>query len=792
MQSTSAEFAAIMGDQNGAKFAKRKIEYKRRYWNGAAYVYEASYQILYDDDILSVTPIAWRLDSRQQNKILASNVTLRLKNTDWKWLLENITSGIFKPDGTATEGYDDFRTEFKISYGYLLSSGSYEYIPLFVGYATDFLFSSDTMAAEIQVEGRELLLEHANAQNVNTPYTLQAAVPAVGTGSLLTFETKKSVWEISQVRVNGVVKVQGADYTLEDMNLGDTAAKIIFTIAPTSGHAVDWNGTQWLRDQRISTLVEYLCDEAGITSPERVITEPTFPGVSQFSEYGSASEWNAATKVNTNSFFLPGFLQIGTLIGNNGFESGVFGSDWAVATNTPGSGSSSAAVVSASPTAYEGTYSARMILGEDSETATFTGKAIVMLLSTATAPTTFPPAGTYKILSNTGSVWTEETIVHPGGVKYLHFAIYDETDNGLRAVITHQTPSSVPQTISFHYQARSPISINPSYIFSIDDVRMRAIVANGTTETTEIDLLSTPTAWLPLVHLTTLNGGTVSFETKTAAISGGPYSSYVATDGSLIPQSPVNRYIKVKIYMNHNGTNSNGPEMDYLRIAFLGSNLFIGHADFKSKTCLSAIQRLAEISNCEFGFRGNGNFFFRPKGVSPTAVLNMTEGNYISKLRSLRRGYDFVQNVVAITYGPYYHEERVDTQSPALDEPNSEQRFYPVLLAKSINEFLFSNNANFAEAIAKNYFEDFSPAKKRWIAETRIIPPLELSDVLSSAFYDSPLRKNAVFGDILNTDPAFGPDYRNILRATLGKTLGISFNTDNGTCSIELQEVLTS
>lgn len=786
MQTTSAEFTAIMKDAVGAKFSRRRIRYKRRYWNGSAFVYEAAFRELHEDDVVSVSPVSWRLDVRQQNKILASNVTLRLRNQDWRWLLENITVGEFRPDAVAAIGYDDFKMEVKLDYGYLLADGTVEYVTIFSGFATDFLFDSDALEAEIQVEGREHLLEHANAQEVHVSFANEPAVPATGNGTNARFKTKLSVWEVSKVRVAGVDKVQGVDYKLENVNQGDAEAEIVFETAaiPTAGQAVDWTGSQWKRNKKVSELVADLCDEAGIGAGERVIIEPTFPGATQFVEYGSQAQWDAAAKTGTNSVFKPGFLQLGKNLDNAGFETGAFAPAWGTSVTSGGS----ADIIG--PGSFEGTKHARLGVGE-SGPATFSGKAAVMLTSSPTPPTSFPPFGAiFKELAD-ATDWSEETIVHTGGTRYLHFAVYDNTDHGLRAVITHQTALVAPQTITFRYKAESPFTIFPSYVFLVDDVRARVIAATGEAVTAEIDLLVTPEAFLPLVHSTNLNGGTVAFETQTAAISGGPYSAFVATDGALVPQSPVNRFIKVKVKYTDNGALTDGPDTDFLRVRFLSSNLLIGHADFKGKTVLAAIQRLAEIANAEFGFRGSGNFFFRPKAVSPVAALSLDQGNFISKVRSLRRGYDFVQNLVTIAYGPYYHEESVATQSPPLAEPNTEQRFGRVLLAKAVNDLLFANNADFAQAMARNYFNDFSRPRRRWVVESRIIPPLELSDVLETAFYDSSLRKDSFFGDQQNPNPAFGTDFRNLLRATLGKTLGISFNTDDGTCSIELQEVLT-
>ncbi len=58
-------------------------------------------------------------------------------------------------------------------------------------------------------------------------------------------------------------------------------------------------------------------------------------------------------------------------------------------------------------------------------------------------------------------------------------------------------------------------------------------------------------------------------------------------------------------------------------------------------------------------------------------------------------------------------------------------------------------------------------------------------------FYGSPLVKDTVFADELQTSPSFGINQNVIVRDMLAKVVGISFDIMKGKSVIEVQEVLT-
>jgi hypothetical protein len=190
----------------------------------------------------------------------------------------------------------------------------------------------------------------------------------------------------------------------------------------------------------------------------------------------------------------------------------------------------------------------------------------------------------------------------------------------------------------------------------------------------------------------------------------------------------------------------------------------------------------------EFGFNGAGRFFFRNKPAAPVSVLDLDQSNAVVKISAMRSGYDRVLNVAQVSYNNYYAE--VDSESEAEPSPTSVERFGRKIVVLDIDDLLFSNNANYAEAIAKLLRNNNYRPRRACRVETRIIPHLELSDVVTISYYDTPQDKNAVFGDKLGGEPGFGDNTSVLVRQMLAKVVGLSTDISSSKMSVELQEVL--
>lgn len=757
-----------------ARKADFKIELKRRYWSGSAYVLESSAREIPKTEIDNISPIQWKLDTQEQNKILASNVTIELKNDKWRWLDGNNTDGVFKPDLTITGGYDPYRSQFQIFYGYLLADGTYEYATVFTGEATNYIFDTKTGKVSVQITGREIKLQTADAQLVQNLFADTSTTPATGDGTNDEFLTDFSVWAVTKVRVAAVEQDQGdAGYKLSDVNEAELKAKITLGTPPTSGQAVDFSGRQWKRDGQVSTLVALLCDEAGIGSGDRDIEEPEFPGTSQFQEIKDQSEFAAGTLVDTEADSRPGWLTYGDVVRGRRFETQADLDDNYI--KIPGSGT-----ISIVAGGIEGLNQLQLFISSFS--THYAEMRLVPIGGGTTLYVNVPigVAATYSLTAGTE------------GPYRLEFVLLTSPGSPTTSVRVISNTFSIPSNskVSAYMSLGSAFIIpgNPfPFWFSIDNVR--SFPSTPGTATFKLDLLAAPTAWGKLERTEVLHSGTATYKTA-GSDDDITYEALVAVAGDGTIQSSLKRYLKIEGTYDANAGRTDGPEVDNLQVNFVSATLFVGHADFKAKDCFAAVQRLAEISGSEFGFNGAGRFFFRPKAVTPTSILTLDQSNAIEKLSTFKFGYDQIVNVAQVTYGQYYAE--IDSTTEGEASPTSIERFGKRIAAKTISDFLFSNNANLAEGIAKGLYNRGYLPKRRFKVNARIIPHLELSDVITISFYDSPLLEDAILGDPLQKFPSFGESGNVVAREILCKVIGISYDIIGGKSTLDVEEVLTT
>lgn len=753
--------------------------------------FEVSPLVLDESEFKAISPIVKKFDVQKQNKINVSNLTLTLDNENFQWDEFNKTSGRWRPDAGSSLGYDPKDSEFAITLGVVIASDpdtDPETIQIFKGRLVDFIQDTKSGTVQIFLKGFEVKLQEVDSQKVNTLLVDAPATPALGDGFNPTFELAPSLFDIQQVRALAAVKLQGPDYKLSQTNDADLNAIAKFEPGkePGLGDPVDFSARQWKRNLSVSAFLGLVADAAGILPGDRSIIEPNYPAVSQFVEYGLQAEWDAAVKVETDSVFFPGKLTLGTSMVNGGFESGDL-TQW-----TPNDGGGATAwSVSGPGGAGTENFFATALIGKVGATGL---KYEVRIDSAVPTPGSFG-AGNFKNLSP-DIEWTNESIDIPPGLGakvFVTFVAYDSGDQNNFTSLTTDVSSKRPQTVTFQYKNQGLITIpeNSAIVPSLDAVRMLGTAAQGTALTDEIDFSVVPEGMQPILVDAVLNGGTISkIETQSSVLSGGPFSALAEVDGANVPVSPLRQFWKVKFTLDSNLAETDGPVLDFFRIQFLASTLLLGHADTTQKDGYQTFQRLAEITGSEFGFDNNSKLFFRPKSVSIIPILELTQDNYIIDVTPAKPGYRDVKNIVQVSYGPYYEEVNSATQGEVFPN-NSQERFGDRILPLSINDFAFANNANFAGAIAALLFDLLSKPKRKGRIICRLIPQLDLSDVVLINYSDSELN-NPVYGDPLNPKPSFGPSGNVLYRDVLAKIIGIEHDFESGRTNLDIEEVLTS
>ena len=255
----------------GQKFAIQRIDYKRRYWNGAAMVYEAAWTSLTmpGAQFKSIGTMAWSLDAVLQNEFKESSCVLQLLNNDYRWSPNN-GSGVFAADGVATAGYIAVGTKFQIYGGYELADGSFEYVSMFAGVLSDYSMKPADGVFEAMVSGYEYNLSSTDAQLLVTAVTNEAMVGTVDGANKAFTSSSNGVAFVDSVTDNAVAKKEGTDYSVGGYDTPSFGAlgpaSFSFVVAPTAGHALLWSGRKWKAAQKIEDLVTSLLGLAGITA----------------------------------------------------------------------------------------------------------------------------------------------------------------------------------------------------------------------------------------------------------------------------------------------------------------------------------------------------------------------------------------------------------------------------------------------------------------------------------------------------------------------------------------------
>jgi len=812
-----------------------KVKYKRRYWNGSAFVYEANFHDLDDDDIVEAPTIPMQLDVPRKNVYTTSMVSLKLENKNNQWLQGTAPPSLFAADATATLGYRLFKTIIQVQFGYLLEDGTKEYTAIFTGLTLRGRPTGSGSSITLNIASRGLLLEKSDAEKVSLTFTLEDAIPATGDGSNTEFETTSTgVDHLDDVQVNAVSKDQGSEWTVSNTNMvaiaGNTGrALITFSTAPSAGHTVKSSGVKWKQGQFIESLVADLCEEAGITSGERAIQAVLFPGgLSGSFTIDSQADWNAAgnAKTNVESESVAGDLRR-KWIKIDDFADGDFTSNPFWVHNNEGvtdhitvvssklqinlSDASSVHRRTSLYTSFPysaslvGTWRWKVTLGS-------TTKSEFRLYATSEDPN---PSHFFVVRYSTdagGTIFfsglSASTSVIGVGTAGEHELILVRPSNATWEIyfdgvlqFTLNDPSlSLFNRIELYGEFPSPNAGSSTVKF--DDIYYSGtttsiVTFDGTSQSLyvsqEFDLLTTPVAWGLLERTATVqNGGAIRYYTKVATVSGGPYDARVQISSGGLIQSALKRYLKIEVEIDQGNNSQDTPYVQELVANFTVNQVVLALANHSGMTCFQAIQKYARDSNYEFGFDGDGTFFFRSKDPSTQPEIELTQENAIIDIVDHDDGHDRVANV-----GRFRHQEYVaeyDGADASEASPTSEEEFGRIVEEQE-SDLLFGNDISIASGWAQRIYEEGFRPKKRLRMQTWIVPWLELSDPVSVSFFDHPLLRETIAGDPLqipeNETMAAGEAENVLARSLLAKVIEYRPNLETNRCDMLVEEILS-
>lgn len=678
------------------------VQYKRRYWNGSAMVYEANWTQYTLRQFVEVGNITWKLDTPLLNDVKTSSVILKFKNSDYQFLPTNITTGIFTPDGIALSGYEPFLMKFQILFGYKLADGTIETTELFTGVAIDYNFNIDEGNVEVTVSGNEAFLQYSDATLVSTPLTNAATTNTSGNNWTT---TANGIAFITKVYDNGVPKTQGTDYTISGISSFGVGAVIQLTYVAVG--AITYDGASWFVLKKIEELVTDLAIQAGLTSYN--ISPVIFPGgsgatitdIGLFSGSAYSPTWTVRDNQNTGAVSATG--------GVLSILSGAAAVDSWEAIDTPCSPSIGLFEMDIAVT--------RQSLPADSDG---NDGAVVMFLQTASVtPTVSGPRMTgYGLRFN----------LHPGGVGNAVELCRFDGDRINTAIL---------------------------------------LVTLGTFDTSQ--------------HHWSVSRGSDG-------------TMLVYKDNILVGTSaPDNTYTVNSVFGLAAQTNNTTAEIT-LEITAITNTIEVklAMADFTGLTCYDAIQRLARLADYEWGFDALGVLFFRsktPADMTPVTTIDQSDG--ISRIMDFRFGYGDIINSAQVIYGQYY--SKYDSSTLPETSPTSQQIYFTQSRVEDYSDFLLAYDPIPAAGRAQLLHDNNYLRRRRCRIRGKIIPQLDLSDILNYSFYNNPRMADNILGDPLELwgDSPMGLPQNILARNIVGKTIGIIFDPNTCEGEYEVQEVLS-
>ncbi len=809
MKTVSTAFKAAQ--KAPAAVSVRRVSYKRRYWVQAtnSYTWEASWTLLPESEVVSVSPITGKLDTDRLNEFKISNVNLVLKNERRQWKAGK-RGGYFGATDTYPYGFEPYWTKFKIESGYDIN-GTATFTPLFVGVLTGFDTTAASDTVHVDVRGLEALLENANAENISTLVTLENL--GTGNGINKDFTTLfNGVGLIKEVAVGGVIQKAGKDFTVSQLNEIKTGAKISFKVSVGSGVAVNATYTFWKNKIYGHDLVKELLTEAGIPGSSQIVSDVaySFP-LYQTRTIDSYLEWADYTSLTLGT----GGVTVSESQGDCRIDWTLQGALVRDFTTTGFNGISGTWALSSGrwkATALTGGFA----LSELSQNYVIGAWKIDVMVGSGVGEFGFFPIGgsygsfphnayevygtlngsgtdTIKMFKRNGTgaatqigststpsatpigVWATYTVTrtHSG-----RFRVYR---NGILLIDVTDT--------SYTSSIRAFLSVSNNTDLFFDNYYQPITLPQGAYVSKVFDLGGTPTNYGP-VQISETVGGTLPAGIATDVSDDGSIWEGITDTSGYEIMSSKKRFLKVIVILN--GALSSGGETVVHSVGFSAETKTspIELANFTDKTVYQAIQEIASLYNYEWGFKEDETFFFRSKNADHSIDQAIDSSNNIVDLTNIDDGISRVYSEVQAKYGEF--DVTVGDGGVTRDGPTT--RYGKRRLSINGGGLLLDPEVDIATGSAREVYNSLKTAKRTMKAKIKLMEWLDLSDTVSVTFNDNIPPRPWFFGDTSayygDTTLYFFGDSDQTFKDLICKVVGYRHDTENKTSEFDLEEIL--
>lgn len=792
----------------------RAVYYKRRYWDQdtSEYIWETSWTQLDEDQIQMVSPVTWNLDNITLNEFKVANVTLNVDNLENQWSQDN-QAGYFGLDSASPVwGYEPYWMKFKVSIGYELEDGTNELVDIFTGLATEYTMNTTRKTCQILVEGLEALLQNTKAEDIATTVTNENK--GVGNSSNTDFTTTNpGVGGILEVSLNGIKQRQGDDYTISQLNDASQGAKITFATAPTAAETIRISYFYWPQNNDFEDIVTLLLDAAGIASGSQAVEDVIFEGnVLNAQTFTDQPDFDVGTLTDMLSSEDPGYLQPDW--GATSFKESqtwsTSDSGWTYTTNGGATLASDATQLVYTDAGVGGL--CRAVRPFDRQIGWFEFKYQFATTGTGTQRITFAVGPNndgskgsfgFRALIHPTSITVEgsqsDTFSFASGTSYRTFKVVFYglsakiyVDGTLMSTIVTFAPNVVYFVLQFQ-------AINGVY-------KVKDIVTPKSSVTCEwssaiIDATTTPSAFGAFSYTDEDGDGFADlvYSTRTSA-DGISFDSWVEIPASNIPQSTLKRYIQLKavftiptvgFFSAVTLTSDLGDVfVDEMVLRFTTSSTSISLPVFTGLSVYEAIQKLGEYTNYEFGFKPDETFFFRPRAFG-NSVMTLNHDDYNGDVLSMTTGLDRTYGSVRAVYGDYSAEINDDAAHPKSPTARTKNRRFEIQPDSSIQ---IPATADIATGVANNFFPFLSKNRRRVKLRTKMVPQIDLADVVTLNFKDNSPDVVWYLGD---QEHYLGEDLihlwgegEQILSGFRAKVIGARYDTERHVSEFDLEEAV--
>lgn len=330
------------------------------------------------------------------------------------------------------------------------------------------------------------------------------------------------------------------------------------------------------------------------------------------------------------------------------------------------------------------------------------------------------------MITTMGPFWAELEGT-AGGVRY-YFSWWDgmswsaETEVSNGGNLGSWTTGNVPLAVRLRMQITDTQETNQS---GVKRLWLPAIAASPEIDGGDAE------SWDKLETGQALNNGNLYRWSHVSGIYGDPFIRPVNLPGNLITSDDDYKTAfgveprKMRFIFLLNTSGILPPMLNSNLITLRTKSITLLFANVGGRSVLSVIKELAELAAFEFGFTGEGKFFFRSRQPSGSPVLTLDDSNVLS-VEDLRPGWDRVYNLVSATFGSYTATISPETEGEA--NPHSIDRYGARRLQVGGGSLAFQTDADLATVLARRYYSAYKLPKRCVSLTARFMPELELGD----------------------------------------------------------------